>query len=40
MQAADRVAKRAEMEVERAENIIKHKDEILTRPARQWFQVS
>ena len=36
---ADRLAKRAEMEAERAQNMMEHRDEIMQRPARQWFQV-
>ena len=34
----DRVLKQAEMEVKKAENMIKHGDEIAARPARTWFQ--
>ena len=35
---AERQAKWAEMEVERAQNMMAHREEIMQRPARQWFQ--
>ena len=37
-EAAERRNRQAEMEVERAQNLIVHQDEIASRPARQWFQ--
>ncbi len=37
-EAAERRNRQAEMEVERAQNLIVHQDEIAARPARQWFQ--
>jgi ATP-dependent RNA helicase DDX27 len=30
--------RRAEMEVQKAENLITHREEIMSRPAREWFQ--
>ncbi|RKP04075.1 hypothetical protein CXG81DRAFT_8765 [Caulochytrium protostelioides] len=35
---ADKALRQASMEVLKAENIIEHKDEILSRPKREWFQ--
>lgn len=35
---AEKMAKKAEMEVERAQNMVAHREEIMQRPARQWFQ--
>lgn len=37
---AERLARRVEMEADKAENLLAHEDEIKNRPARQWFQVS
>lgn len=36
---AERFALKAEREAERAQNILEHRDEILQRPKREWFQV-
>lgn len=35
---AERQARWAQMEVERAQNCVEHREEIMQRPARQWFQ--
>ena len=35
---AERQARWAQMEVERAQNFVEHREEIMQRPARQWFQ--
>ncbi|KAG1469246.1 hypothetical protein G6F56_003364 [Rhizopus delemar] len=34
----EKAFKNAEMQIKRSENIIKHQDEIMSRPARTWFQ--
>ncbi|KAI9264758.1 P-loop containing nucleoside triphosphate hydrolase protein [Sporodiniella umbellata] len=34
----EKAIKNAEMQLKRSENIIKHQDEIMSRPARTWFQ--
>lgn len=37
-EAAERQARWAEMEAERAQNLVEHQEEIMQRPAKQWFQ--
>jgi ATP-dependent RNA helicase DDX27 len=32
--------RKAEMEIQKGENLLKHEDEIFSRPARTWFQSS
>lgn len=38
-EAAERQARQAQMEVERAGNLLEHHEEIMQRPPRTWFQV-
>jgi ATP-dependent RNA helicase DDX27 len=38
MEKAEKEARLAEMEMNRAENILKHEDEILSRPRKTWHQ--
>ena len=40
MTVVTRQIRKAEMELTKGENMIEHKDEIFSRPARTWFQSS